>query len=87
MPRISSFYGITIHMYWDETHHRRPHFHARCAGHMASIAVSGELLAGSLARRALALVREWAALHQEELMANWERARRGEPLEPVDPLA
>jgi hypothetical protein len=39
-----------------------------------------------LPRRALALVAEWAALHQDELLANWERARRDEPLQPIDPL-
>ncbi|HET7572657.1 MAG TPA: DUF4160 domain-containing protein [Gaiellaceae bacterium] len=64
----------------------RPHFHARYAGQAASIGVDGELIAGSLPRRALALVVEWAALHQAELLANWERARREEQLEPIDPL-
>lgn len=47
---------------------------------------AGELIAGSLPRRALALVAEWAALHRDELLANWERARRDEPLEPIEPL-
>jgi hypothetical protein len=29
MPRISSFYGIVIWMYFDEPQHEgRPHFHA-----------------------------------------------------------
>jgi hypothetical protein len=31
-------------------------------------------------------VSEWAALHYNELLANWERARREEPLEPIEPL-
>jgi hypothetical protein len=35
---------------------------------------------------ALTLVAKWAALHHDELLANWERARREEPLEPIDPL-
>jgi Domain of unknown function (DUF4160) len=87
MPRISSFYGIAIYMYWDEAHHARPHFHARYAGHVASVSFDGEVIAGSLPARAMALVREWAALRTEELVANWERARRAESLEPVDPLA
>jgi hypothetical protein len=87
MPRISSFYGIAIYMYWDERHHGRPHFHARYAGQAASIAFDGKVIAGSLPRRALVLVREWAALRGEQLAANWERARRAEPLELVDPLA
>ena len=34
-----------------------------------------EVLRGSLPRRALALVLEWAAAHREELRANWDRAR------------
>lgn len=29
MPRISSFYGIVIYLYYDEARHEgRPHFHA-----------------------------------------------------------
>lgn len=86
MPRISFFYGIGIWMYWNEGAHARPHFHARYADHVASIDFSGGVIAGSLPRRALALAAEWAALHQAELAANWERARLGEQLEPIDPL-
>jgi hypothetical protein len=87
VPRISAFYGITIWMYWNEGAHPRPHFHARHAGQAASVDFAGVLIAGSLPRRALALVEEWAALHKDELAANWERARRDEPLEPIDALA
>jgi len=32
------------------------------------------------------MLAEWAQLHEAELDANWERARRDEPLEPIDPL-
>ena len=86
MPRISFFYGISIWMYWNEGVHARPHFHARYAGQAASIDFDGEVIAGNLPRRAHALVTEWAALHRDELVANWEQARREEPLEPIDPL-
>lgn len=86
MPRISFFYGITIWMYWNEGAHARPHFHARYAGQAASIGLTGEPIAGTLPRRALALVNEWATLHHDELLANWERARNDEPLQPIDPL-
>jgi hypothetical protein len=83
---ISAFYGITIWMYWNEGVHARPHFHARYAGQAASVDFSGELIAGSLPPRARALVAEWAALHEDELLANWERARNDAPLQPIDPL-
>ena len=86
MPRISSFYGITITMYWRERDHPIPHFHAEQAGHRASIAVDGTVLAGELRARALRFVQEWAELHRDELLANWDRARNLEPLECIDPL-
>ena len=86
MPRISAFYGIAIYMYWSEAHHALPHFHARYAGEAASVDFDGNVIAGSLPRRALALVVEWARLHGDELRANWERARREEPLETIEPL-
>jgi hypothetical protein len=70
VPRISSFYGITIWMYRNEAKHARPHFHARYAGQAASIDLAGELIAGSLPRRALAPVAEWTHLHRDELEAN-----------------
>lgn len=87
MPRISAFYGITIWMYWNEGAHARPHFHARYAGQVASIDFAGAVIAGSLPSRAMALVTEWTALHCDELLANWERARREEPLEQIESLA
>ena len=73
-------------MYWNEGVHARPHFHARYAGQAASFDLDGELIAGSLPPRARALVVEWAVLHRDELQANWERARREEPLQPIEPL-
>jgi hypothetical protein len=48
---------------------------------------AGAVIAGSLPGRALVLVAEWAILHKGELEANWERARRDEPLELIDALA
>ena len=88
MPRISSFYGIVIWMYHDESHHLgRPHFHARYGDDEASIDIEDlAVIAGTLPRRALRLVVEWARLHDSELRANWNRARRHQRLEPIEPL-
>jgi hypothetical protein len=49
--------------------------------------LDGNTLAGSLPNRQLQLVRDWTQLHREELLANWERARRGEQLERIEPLS
>jgi hypothetical protein len=86
MPSISRFYGITIWMYWNEGHHSRPHFHARYDGYTASLDLEGEVIAGKLPRRILRLVQDWAELHAEELLANWQRVLNEEPLVPIDPL-
>ena len=86
MPRISYFYGIQIAMYWNERDHPVAHFHAEYGEHLASIAIDGSLLGGTLPPRALRMVREWGRLHHDELLANWERARQREPLDPIDPL-
>ena len=87
MPRISAFYGIVIYMYWNEKDHPVAHFHAYHAGRRASVSMDGEVLAGRLEPRALQVVREWAKLRQDEILANWERARRNEPLHGIEPLS
>ena len=69
MPRISSFYGITILMFFGD--HNPPHFYARYSGHSARFALNGEMLAGAPAR-ARRLINEWAALHGAELESCWE---------------
>jgi hypothetical protein len=85
VPRISAFYGIVIAMYFDE--HPPPHFHARYGEYDAQIAIAtGDILHGSLPRRALALVREWVELHRDELAADWDRAAAEQPLATIDPL-
>jgi hypothetical protein len=86
VPGISTFYGIVIYMYWNEADHPIAHFHAHHAGWRASVSVDGQVLAGGLERRALSFVVEWARLHRDEVIANWERARRSEPLAPIAPL-
>lgn len=85
MPTISSFYGILIRMYYDE--HGPPHFHVEYQGYDAAIDIESlEIRAGSLPRRALNLVLDWAELHQDELRANWACIEQGRPLNPVRPL-
>ncbi|MFI4989340.1 MAG: DUF4160 domain-containing protein [Solirubrobacterales bacterium] len=49
-------------------------------GRSASVAIDGTVLAGYLPPRAVRLVRRWAHLHQEELLANWRRARQHQPV-------
>ena len=85
MPVVSVFFGIVIRMYYRE--HGVPHFHAEYQGQLATFTFDGELLAGSIrSRTAIRLIREWALAHDEELQANWNSARAGEPLIRIAPL-
>lgn len=71
MPIISSFYGILIKMYFGD--HTPPHFHAEYAEYTAQITIKGlGVIQGYLPPKALALVVEWASIHNEELMGNWK---------------
>ncbi len=85
MPEVSRFFGIVILFYFND--HEPAHFHAIYGEYEALIEIETLLvLRGELPRRALALVLEWAALHRDELRANWDRARLGETLEMIAPL-
>lgn len=71
MPTTSAFYGILIQMFWQD--HAPPHFHALYGEFEALIDIRTlEVMRGSLPRRALALVREWATLHYNELIEDWQ---------------
>ena len=66
MPRISEFYGIIIEMYWSD--HNPPHFHAKYGEHQAEIDIRTlGIMHGRLPAKAMALVIEWATIHQSEL--------------------
>ena len=85
MLTISMFYGIVIRMFFND--HAPPHFHAEYGGEKAEIAIDTlEILAGSLPRRALALVLEWTALHRAELRADWELCRQHQQPRKIEPL-
>jgi len=85
MPEISRFYGIIVRMFYDD--HAPPHFHAAYAEHELKVSISPiGVLEGSAPGRVRSMVLERAALHQNELHADWERCRRGEPTIAIAPL-
>ena len=85
MPEVSRFFGIVIQMYVDD--HLPAHFHARQAGREVVVAIDTlAIIRGRLSPRAHALVVEWAALHADELLADWELAQSGLPLMRIAPL-
>ena len=85
MPEVSRFYGIVVRMFYND--HAPPHFHAVYSGKQALVDIESlSFFAGQISPRAKSLVLEWAELHQDELRANWDLARRRQALQSIDPL-
>jgi hypothetical protein len=84
MPEISRFFGIVIGMFYRE--HGPPHFHAVYGEHKATFEIQTEQIRGHLPTHARGLVLEWLRLYRVELLKNWEKARSGQPPDPVPPL-
>ena len=64
MPEICRFYGIIIRMYLIDKEHPPCHIHIKYGDYVAVM----ELNIPSKCRQ---LVREWAELHQRELIEMW----------------
>ena len=85
MPTISEFFGIVIQMFWRE--HAPPHFHALYGEHEALIDIRTlEVIAGQLARRALALTIEWAAEHRSQRIEDWDLCQARQQPKKIPPL-
>jgi hypothetical protein len=85
MPEVSRFYGIIVTMYFND--HNPPHFHVEHGEREALIGISTlGVIGGRLPPHVLGMVVEWATMHQDELLANWVRARNMQPLQRIDPL-
>lgn len=85
MPTISMFRGIKIYINWAD--HMPPHFHAKYGSNEVIVSINDiEVIEGELPNKQQKMLLGWAALHQEELMENWELARNNQELFPIEPL-
>jgi hypothetical protein len=85
MPTISYFFGIFIRVHWRE--HGVPHFHAYYNEYIVVISIKDfSILEGALPPRPLGLVMEWAAIHKQELIENYELGKQGKPFKKIEPL-
>lgn len=74
MPVIARFYGVVIKMYFSQSEHGVPHFHAIYGEYNAVFNVQTlEMLEGDLPLRAQRLVTEWSTQYQQELLQMWNR--------------
>ena len=76
MPTIAMFLGILISMNWND--HLPPHFYAWYQGQKAIFDIDGNILEGELPHRITRIISGWAAIHSDELAADWEAGRLGQ---------
>ena len=88
MPELSRFFGIVIRMFTEVgAPHHQAHFHAYYQGHAAVFAIQPlECLGGGLPPAQAALVAYWAALHEGELLRDWELLQSGRAPFKIEPL-
>ncbi len=83
MPVISSFYGMTIKIYFLGKEHNPPHIHVIYNEYTSAInIINCEVLEGDLPTKALVLVKEWIKIHKEELIDIWDKQK----FRKIDPL-
>jgi hypothetical protein len=73
MPTISSFYGMTIKMYFQQSEHNPPHFHVIYGEYVGVIIIESlQMVEGDLPGKAYAMVKEWAYKYKKELLTIWD---------------
>jgi hypothetical protein len=73
MPVIARFYGILIKMYFSQSEHGTPHFHAVYGEFNGVFDIETlEMMEGDFPLRAQRLVKEWASQYQQELLRMWQ---------------
>lgn len=73
MPVIARFYGIVVKMYFSQSEHGIPHFHAIYGENNAVFSIESiQMLEGDFPPRARKLVEEWGKQYQQELSRMWE---------------
>ncbi len=73
--------------YLDNKQHNLPHIHVKYQEEEAVISIlDGSVLDGSLKANKMKLVLAWMEIHNDELLADWDLAIKGEAIYKIDPL-
>jgi len=84
MPEICRFYGNIIRIFSIDREHPPKHIHIKYNDYEAVMELEGmNIIHGSLPKKARVLVREWAELHQQELIEMWD-SQNFHKIEPLE---
>jgi hypothetical protein len=85
MPELSRFLGMVVSIYFDD--HNPPHFHVEYNDNEALISINDlSVIKGNLPPRVMGLAMEWARLHQNELLENWNMVKDSGKYYKIEPL-
>lgn len=85
MMELSTFLGITIYMYFDGN--SAPHFQVLYNGRHGMFSILPlNYSKGNLPPHIVGLVIDWALLHKNELLANWESIRKSGTCQKIPSL-
>jgi hypothetical protein len=85
MPIVSQFFGIKIYLYWDDPYPQ--HFHAQYAEFEIVVNIEdATVIKGRFPSKQLKLTLAWCEIHKDELIKNWELAKKMEAVSKIPPL-
>ncbi|KGN02073.1 hypothetical protein Z969_07155 [Clostridium novyi A str. 4570] len=86
MTEISLFFGIRVTINYND--HMPPHFNAEYHGNKVWVdIINCKVIKGAFPKRQLKLILAWAEIHKDELIKNWELARKNQSLSRIAPLS
>jgi len=73
MPVVARFYGIIIKMYFSQSEHGVPHFHALYAEYNGVFSIETlEMIVGDMPKRSQQMIKQWASQYQNDLLEMWQ---------------
>ena len=84
MAEISRFYGIIISMFGGD--HNPPHLHIKYGHYRAIYTIKNGVIKGEIPINVMKKVVDWAEIHKDELLENWELLKAGNNANKIEPL-
>ena len=81
MGSIFVIQGVMIYIYGFD--HNPPHIHVKSGSDEFTITIKDRVIEGKARSKTVGIVNEFIDEHEEEIMALWEKAQRGETIKKI----
>jgi len=84
---LTSLKILQIPDHLDHKDHAPPHFHAKYNDKSGIFSITElKMVEGNLPSKVISLIVEWANMHKDELISDWDLAQEAKPLKKIEPL-